>query len=116
MPLHQSTAAISALGPGAPLGERLAWGVARLFGINRFELSKRVFAYLALVPVLAIYLVLRIIPILQNFVFSFYNSTIANPRASFAGLDNYLALFEDRLFLISLRNTTMFAVFVTLFS
>jgi multiple sugar transport system permease protein len=116
MPVHRSTVAMGALARGAPLGERLAWGVARLFGINRFELSKRVFAYLALIPILAIYLVLRIYPILQNFIYSFYNSTIANPRASFAGLDNYMSLFQDRLVLTALRNTTLFAIFVTLFS
>lgn len=116
MPIHPSTAVRSTAPPGASVGERIAWGAARLFGINRFELSKRVFAYLALLPIVVIYLVLRIYPIVQNFIYSFYNSTIANPRASFAGLDNYISLFQDRLVLISLRNTTMFAVFVTLFS
>lgn len=100
----------------ASLGERATTIVARVLRINRFELSKRVFAYLALIPIIAIYLYLRIGPILTNFIYSFYNSSVANPRANFAGLDNYITLFGDRLFLISLRNTTLFAIFLTLFS
>jgi multiple sugar transport system permease protein len=99
-----------------PLGERLATIVARLFRINRNELSKRVFAYLALLPILLIYLYLRVGPILTNFIYSFYNSSVANPRANFAGLDNYTTLLSDRLFVLSLRNTTLFAIFLTLFS
>lgn len=93
-------------------GERLA----RVFGISRNELGKRTFAYLALIPVLMIYLVIRIIPIVQNFIYSFYYSTVAKPRANFVGFDNFVDLFQDRLFLISLRNTTYFAVLVTFFS
>nr|HPL29428.1 hypothetical protein [Anaerolineae bacterium] len=89
-----------AVPPGRSFSESIASAVARAFHINRNELSKRVFAYLALAPILAIYLVLRIIPILQNFLYSLYHSTIANPQASFAGLENFAALFEDRLFLI----------------
>ncbi|MCU0500530.1 MAG: sugar ABC transporter permease [Anaerolineae bacterium] len=86
------------------LGERLATIVARLFHINRK------------LPILLIYLYLRVGPILTNFVYSFYNSSVANPRANFAGLDNYIALFGDRLFIISLRNTTLFAISLTVFS
>ena len=96
--------------------DRGAAVVARIFGVNRSELGKRTFAYLALLPVLVLYLVLRIIPIAQNFVYSFYSSTIVNPRANFVGFDNYIELFNDRLFLISLRNTTFFAFFVTVLS
>ena len=99
-----------------PPKEGVAEAIARALHMNRQELGKRVFAYLALLPILAIYLVLRVFPIFQNFIYSFYNSTVVNPRANFAGLDNYLNLFDDRLFLISLRNTTVFAVFVTLLS
>ena len=98
------------------LGERLATIVARLFHISRNELSKRVFAYLALLPILLIYLYLRVGPILTNFIYSFYNSSVVNPRANFSGLDNYIALFGDRLFVISLRNTTLFAISLTVFS
>jgi multiple sugar transport system permease protein len=96
--------------------EKGVFVVARIFGVSRSELGKRTFAYLALIPILVLYLILRIIPIAQNFVYSFYNSTIVKPRANFAGFANFIELFNDRLFLISLRNTTYFAFFVTLLS
>lgn len=84
--------------------------------LSQTEYKKRVFAYLSLLPVFLIYLFLRILPILQNFLYSFFNSTVVNPVAEFAGLTNYIDLFKDKLFIISLRNTTVFAVFVTLAS
>lgn len=84
--------------------------------LNETEYKKRMFAYLSLLPVLIIYIFLRILPILQNFLYSFFNSTVVNPLADFAGFSNYIELFKDKLFLISLKNTTLFAVFVTLFS
>jgi len=90
--------------------------IARIFGINRNEMGKRIFVYFALIPILLLYLMLRIVPIFQNFVYSFYHATIINPRANFVGFANYVELFYDRLFLISLRNTTLFALFVTIFS
>lgn len=99
-----------------PFTERLAYAVARVLRTNRNELGKRTFAYLALIPILAIYLLLRVIPILQNFIYSFYDSTVVNPRQNFVGLQNFIDLLSDRLFLISLRNTTFFAIFLTLFS
>lgn len=96
--------------------DRVTIALARFFHISRSELKKRMFAYLALLPILAIYLLLRIIPIGQNFVYSFYDSSVVNPRENFVGFQNFIDLFNDRLFLISLRNTTFFAIFLTLFS
>ena len=96
--------------------DRAAYAVAHFFGITRNELGLRTFAYLALIPVMVIYLFLRIIPIVQNFIYSFFSSTVVNPTANFIFFENYISLFSDNLFGISLRNTTVFAVFVTLFS
>ncbi|MEA3336755.1 MAG: sugar ABC transporter permease [Chloroflexota bacterium] len=96
--------------------DRVTIALARFFHISRNELNKRMFAYLALLPILAIYLLLRIIPIAQNFIYSFYDSSVVNPRENFVGFQNFIDLFNDHLFLISLRNTTFFAIFLTLFS
>jgi len=84
--------------------------------IGLTEYKKRVFAYAAIIPVLVIFAFLRIVPILQNFLYSFFDSTVVNPLQEFIGLTNYLELLEDKLFVISLVNTTLFAVFVTFFS
>lgn len=83
--------------------------------LPRITKQKYIFVYVALLPIMVIYCFLRVIPILENFLYSFFNSAIGNPMKSFAGFQNYIDLFNDHLFLISLRNTTYFAVFVTIF-
>ncbi len=89
---------------------------ASMTHMSYFEFQKRIFVYIGIIPVLLVYLFLRILPILKNFLFSFFYSTVVNPMAKFAGFANYKELFNDPLFLISLKNTTIFAVSVTVFS
>lgn len=82
---------------------------------DRTKRQRYRFVYLSLVPIVALFALLRIIPIGQNIVYSFFESSIGNPLANFVGLQNYKDLFQDDLFGISIRNTTYFAVFVTFF-
>ncbi len=84
--------------------------------LSETEFKKRLFAYTAILPVILIFGFVRIVPIFQNFIYSFFESVIGNPLQKFIGLKNFNDLFQDDLFVISLRNTTYFAVFVTLFS
>jgi len=91
-------------------------GAAAKARIGLTEYKKRVFAYSAIIPVIVIFCFLRIVPILQNFLYSFFDSTVVNPLEEFIGITNYLDLFKDKLFVISLVNTTLFALFVTVFS
>ncbi len=84
--------------------------------MNRMELQKRIFAYSAVIPVVLIFAFLRVVPIFQNFLYSFFNSTVVDPMQEFIGIENYKELFKDNLFLLSLKNTTLFALFVTVFS
>jgi multiple sugar transport system permease protein len=83
--------------------------------MNRTSRQKLLFVYLSLLPIVGLYLILRIIPIGQNFYYSFFSSTIARPAAVFTGLANYKELFADGLFHTSIKNTTYFAFFVTVF-
>jgi multiple sugar transport system permease protein len=62
-----------------------------------------------------LFLILRIIPIGQNFYYSFFASKIGNPAAVFIGLDNYKELFTDVLFKKAMGYTSYFALFVTVF-
>jgi multiple sugar transport system permease protein len=83
--------------------------------MNKTKRQKLLFVYLSLLPIVGLYLILRIIPIGQNFFYSFFSSTIVNPTASFIGFENYKELFADVLFQGAIKNTTYFAFFVTLF-
>lgn len=84
--------------------------------ISETEFKKRVFAYTAILPVILIFGFVRILPIMQNFIYSFFESSIGRPLQRFIWFTNFKDLFADDLFILSLRNTTYFAIFVTLFS
>ena len=83
-----------------------------IFGINRSALAKYRFCYLGLLPIFVIYWVVRLAPIGRTFVLSFYDWHLVRPLKSFVGLANYWDLLQDRDFLLALRNTTLFAIFV----
>jgi multiple sugar transport system permease protein len=74
------------------------------------ERRKWAFCYIGLLPIFALFVVLRIIPIMRTFTLSFYESNLINPQSRFIGVENYLSLFGDHLFQTALRNTTLFAV------
>ena len=74
------------------------------------------FAYLGLLPVLIVFGYLRIFPIIRTFQLSFYQSNMINPTNTFLGLTNYTDLIHDQLFLLAIRNTTIFAAATVFFS
>ncbi len=90
--------------------------LARRLKMSRFELAKLIFVYSGLLPILAIYSILRVIPIIRSFILSGFESNLVNPQNVFIGLQNYRELLSDRSFWLAMRNTTIFAVFVVLFS
>lgn len=98
--------------PWTPTGTGLAERLCRLFRINRLTFAKYCFCYLGLLPVLVIYWVLRLEPIARTFVLSFYDWHLIRPLKPFVGLANYRDLLQDDNFLLALKNTTLFAVFV----
>lgn len=69
---------------------------------------------MALAPPLAIYVWVRLIPIVETLRLSLYEWNIVSPRKPFVGLDNFRELAEDPLFLEALRNTTIIAFGVLL--
>ena len=89
--------------------------LARRLHLNRFALSKLAFAYLGLLPVLIIFGYLRFLPIVRTFQLSFFQSNMINPTSKFLGLANFSDLLTDKLFLLAIRNTTIFAVATVLF-
>lgn len=67
------------------------------------------FCYVALLPVVALFFYVRIIPIGFSFLLSFYKWNLISPRRPFVGFDNYLGLLEDENFLLALQNTTIYS-------
>lgn len=67
-------------------------------------LSKKKYIFIMLVPTLLVYLAYIILPVIVSFYFSLTKYTGIG-AAKFVGFDNYLVLFRDQLFWISLKNT-----------
>lgn len=89
---------------------------ARRFRVNRLTLAKYSFCYLGLLPVFAIYWVLRLEPIGRTFYLSFHDWHLIRPNRPWVGLTNYRELLRDPNFLMALWNTTLFAVAVVVLS
>jgi len=74
------------------------------------------FVAIALAPIMALFIFLRVIPTAQTFVMSFFEWNLIKPASKFLGLDNYVDLLSDRNFITAFWNTTYFAVATTVLS
>ena len=92
-------------GPGYKEDERMHW------------LSKKRYKIGLVIPTLVVYMVFIIIPIGMSIGYSFTKYSGIG-KATFNGLTNYMRLFKDRLFWISLKNTMIMFIlaFVLLLS
>ena len=75
-----------------------------------------VFVICALGPVLALFALIRIYPIVETIRLSFYNYHITQRRTPFVGLRNYLHLLDDTPFHDALINTIAFSVLAVIFT
>ncbi len=89
---------------------------ARRVRPSRLALAKYRFCYFGLLPVFAIYWVLRLEPIGRTFYLSFHDWHLIRPLRPWVGLTNYRELLNDPNFLTALYNTTLFAVAVVMLS
>ncbi len=74
-----------------------------------FERSKIVFSYVALLPIIGLFTVLRMVPIIQTFYMSLFDWKLIGRTRPFIGLLNYQELIHDELFLLSISNTFLYA-------
>ncbi len=81
-----------------------------LLGGSPLQRQKFLFISVGLVPIIAIFGVTRIWPIIRTFTLSLYNSTLVKPEAKFIGLSNYTDLLDDEAFKTAFINTTLFAI------
>ena len=97
-----SSAAADALG-GVP---------ARSGTLRRFARRARIplYCYVVLLPVIALFFYVRILPIGFSVLLSFYRWNLISPIRPWIGLDNYTNLLGDERFQLALRNTTIYSV------
>jgi raffinose/stachyose/melibiose transport system permease protein len=66
---------------------------------------------LFLLPALVFFLIFVIYPILQSVYYSFFNWKGFGPAVDFVGLDNFINILSDKVFMIALRNGLFIIVF-----
>ncbi|SDP79104.1 sugar ABC transporter permease [Phyllobacterium sp. OV277] len=93
----------------------LSHPTARQAAIRAAKREERVAWQLA-APAIILIIALILLPTLAVFVFSLTNYELGYDDFQFIGLDNYIELFSDRTFLISLQNTAVYTAIVTPFS
>ena len=78
----------------------------------RYTKADIAYSWLFLLPVIIILFIAALIPLLSGLYLSFHDFKLNMPSIpiQFIGLDNYIELFGDEMFLTSLRNNTIFAI------
>lgn len=79
-------------------------------GISKWSKSDKIVLSLMMLPFLVVFVMFMVVPVFASLVLSFTKFDMINiPR--FCGLENYFRMFiEDKVFMIALKNTLMFAV------
>ena len=88
----------------------------RFLGAGPLARTRYLFCYAMLLPIMALYTYIRIIPIVRTFILSLYKWDLTRPIRPFIGLANYQALITDERFLMAIKNTTLFSVATVFFS
>ena len=83
---------------------------AKKHGSLRYQLSKNKISYVMLAPYFILFFFFTILPVLMSIVFSFTDFNVLE-MPEFVGWKNYIRLLlEDDIFMVSLKNTLLFAV------
>ena len=72
--------------------------------------KNKVVPYIYMMPGLVMILSFVYIPVISNFVFSFFRLSSYSAGKTFVGLHNYYKLFTDDIFLLMIKNNTLYAV------
>ena len=76
------------------------------------KLSDSATSWLFLVPALVIVVLAVVIPLINSLILSFQSVRLnmANYQPRFVGFDNYIKMFQDSDFAVTVKNTALFAV------
>jgi ABC-type sugar transport system permease subunit len=68
----------------------------------------RLYAYLFIGPIVILFAVFRVYPSLQTLAYSFFKVELLRGRLTFIGLENFLSLLGDKIFLKAVLNTLIY--------
>lgn len=75
--------------------------------INRYKLQQTIIPYIFLTPAFIIFGIYLIFPVFYALYMSFFNWG-SSPVTTFIGFDNYINMFQDKLFRTSVYNTLIY--------
>lgn len=76
--------------------------------INKLKMRETIVSYSFLTPVLLFFIVFVLAPMVMGFVTSFFNYTMND--FTFIGIENYVRMFKDEVFIKSLINTLIIVI------
>ncbi|MFD0717194.1 carbohydrate ABC transporter permease [Paenibacillus sp. GCM10027626] len=85
-------------------------GAGELPGSSAQNRKQRLFVTASLTPILILFAVFAFVPIFWSLILSFYQYSPLSDKSPFTGLENYIRLFRDELFLKSLGVTFKFVI------
>lgn len=74
------------------------------------------FCILALAPIIALYTYLRFIPIAKTMYISLFEWDLISVKKPFVGLENFTTLFQSEPFILAIKNTSIIAFGILIFS
>lgn len=82
-------------------------------GVLSRKKDNDVLPFLLVVPALTVIAFVLVVPVFYGIFVSFFDSGFSGVdiREDFVGLGNYIRMFQDEIFLLSLRNTLIFMIF-----
>lgn len=94
----------------APLPTSDVTKVKKMTGIRRSSRDNLVII-LFLLPALILFLIFVLYPIIQSVYYSMFDWKGFGPAVDFVGLDNFIKIIQDKVFLIALRNGLLIIIF-----
>ncbi|MFC6278072.1 carbohydrate ABC transporter permease [Streptococcus moroccensis] len=76
--------------------------------VNKIRMRETIVSYAFLAPILVFFTVFVLAPMIMGFVTSFFKYTMT--EFTFIGLDNYIRMFNDEIFIKSLINTVIIVI------
>ena len=84
----------------------------RLTARQRRNLGESLSGYSFILPQMLGFILFVLVPLVNVFIYSFQNKNMLFGTSTFCGWDNYGKLFSDPLFVLTLKNTLIFSVFL----
>ncbi len=78
--------------------------------------GRKRFILLCVAPAVILFVIFMIIPTLNVFRISLFERGAYSPTETFVGFDNFNTLFKDEKFIVSMQNTILMIVMVTIFT